>query len=149
MKTTQKQAFHILYPDMVGNPNHPGSDLAECRVCRMTYVSSVPDDVKLHAEEHARLANGTLPKVAREMLKAQGWALAHGTPVQMSFEPEDGKLGVVYGWWTRARYQGAPVEDFDEYMAKHFRLVDSIVAGTDDSNTPERRATKRWERFAG
>lgn len=49
----------------------------------------------------------------------------------------------------RARYQGASAEDFDEYMALHFRLVDSIVAGTDGNDTPERRATKRWERFAG
>ncbi|QYY33568.1 hypothetical protein K2O51_31555 (plasmid) [Cupriavidus pinatubonensis] len=150
MAKKQTQAFHSLYPDMVGNPNgNADSDLAVCRVCRMTYVSSVPEDVKTHAEEHARLAQGSIPKVAREMLKAHGWALAHGTEIQMNFNPDDGKLGVVYGWWMRARYQGASPDDFDEYMALHFRLVDSIVAGTDGNDTPERRATRRWERFAG
>lgn len=148
------QGFHTAYPDMVPNPNgHSGSDLATCRVCHMSFVMSEAADVRAHAAEHAALTQGGMPLKVRELLKAVGWNLAHRDrplgPVQDDYTAEDGKLAVVYGWWMRAALRGVPASDFDAYMAEHLRLVDSIVAGTDGNDTPQRRATKRWEQYAG
>ncbi|MCY0853094.1 hypothetical protein OMK73_04010 [Cupriavidus sp. D39] len=128
------------------------SDLVECRVCRMNFVTSVPEDVRAHRAEHNELAKGGLPKVVREMLKGFGWAVAHndgGLQRLRDYEPEDGKLSVAYGWWSRAVLAGVAITEFDDYMAAHLRLIDSIVDNTDAPGTPQRRAVERWEGYAG
>nr|WP_280971297.1 hypothetical protein [Cupriavidus gilardii]WDE72557.1 hypothetical protein [Cupriavidus gilardii] len=146
------QGFHTAYPDMVANPyGHTDSDLVTCRVCQMMFVMTDAKDVRSHDAEHAVLAQGGAPIVVREMLKTVGWNLAHQDRRLdlVRYTADDGKLAIVYGWWMRALYRGVPHTDFDAYMAEHLRLVDSIVAGTDGDLTPQRRATKRWERYAG
>ncbi|MBO4120629.1 hypothetical protein J5T34_07735 [Cupriavidus gilardii] len=146
------QGFHTAYPDMVSNPNgHPHSDLVACRVCGMWIAMSEPKDIRAHDAEHEALSHGGAPLVVREILKTVGWNLAHqDRPLDLvRYTSDDGKLAVVYGWWMRALYRGVPHTDFDAYMAEHLRLVDSMVAGTDGDLTPQRLATKRWERYAG
>ncbi len=146
------QGFHTAYPDMVANPyGHPDSDLVTCRVCGMSFVMSDAKDVRAHDAEHSDLSQGGAPMIVREMLKTVGWSLAHqDRPLDLGrYTADHGKLAIVYSWWMRALYRGVPRTDFDAYMAEHLRLVDSIAAGTDGNLTPQRRATKRWERYAG
>ncbi|AMR78558.1 hypothetical protein [Cupriavidus nantongensis] len=146
------QGFHTAHSDMVTNPNgRADSHLVTCRVCRMSFVTSEAKDVRSHEAEHAALAQGSMPMVARELLKTVGWNLAYqDRPLDLArYTAEDGKLAIVYGWWMRALYRGVSPSEFDAYMAEHLRLVDSIVAGTDNELSPERCATKRWEKYAG
>jgi len=116
----------------------------------MTYAEEFPEDRKLHAAAHKKLAKGILPKHIREFMKQAGYAVAHndgGLDRMKGTDAELGKLAVAFSWWHRALDYGASTKDFDAYMKAHLQFADSLVTGTGEQEA--RRAIKKWEQYAG
>lgn len=125
--------------------------MATCNICGLTYAEDDADDRKVHAERHKELAKGVLPYKVREFMKAFGFAVAHNDGglqrLQDNYDPELGKLVVVFSWWSRALSQGVPKKDFDAYMKAHLQFAESLVSKVGEQEA--RVAIKKWERFAG
>lgn len=125
--------------------------MTTCRICGMTYIPSEPEDKKLHAEEHKKLASGIQPLKVREFSKTFGWAIAHnGDRLEVlkdKYDPDMGKLVVAYSWWSRALANGVSVKDFDAYMDAHLAFADSLVSG--EGGAEAQSSIRKWERYSG
>lgn len=122
-----------------------------CRICGMLYSPSEPADVSYHKEIHDLYAGGVQPQKVRDFSKTFGWAVAHNDGglerARNDFDPELGKLVVVFSWWSRALYNGVPQRDFNRFMEAHLAFADALVSGVNE--TAARAGIQKWERFAG
>lgn len=83
----------------------------------MNFVTGSPDDSEQHREMHAEILRGGLPLEIRELLKSAGYATLGGQALgSHKFETEAGKLAVVFGWWTRARANGIPDSELNDFL---------------------------------
>ncbi len=122
-----------------------------CRICGLLYVPSLEEDRKTHAARHKKLARGSQPQMVRDFSKAFGWAVAFNDGgldrLKTDYDPELGKLVVVYSWWSRALANGVPEKDFDLYMNAHLTFADSLVSSVGEAEA--RTGIKKWEQYAG
>ncbi|MDE8755401.1 hypothetical protein PZA22_13010 [Pectobacterium polaris] len=125
--------------------------MTTCRICGLTYDPSYPYDVKIHIDKHKKLVKGIQPRMVREFSKYFGWAIAYNDGgierIENDFDPELGKLVVVFSWWSRALENGVSQKDFDAYMDAHLKFADSLVSGNGVAEA--RIAIKKWEIYAG
>ena len=128
-------------------------DSFRCRICELHFVPAEPNSLKMHKENHKKLAQGGLPPGVREFLNTFGWAVTrNGGGIDRLKEAQNGevgKLAVAYSRWTRARMNGIDDSEFDEYMSAHLHLIDSMVEGDAGKIDHAFDQIKRWERFAG
>ncbi len=122
-----------------------------CRICGLLYVPSLEEDRKTHAARHKQLARGAQPQMVRDFSKSFGWAVAFNDGglerLKADYDPELGKLVVVFSWWSRALANGVPEKDFDAYMNAHLTFADSLVIGLGEAEA--RAGIKRWGQYAG
>jgi hypothetical protein len=129
------------------------SNTGKCRVCGLHFVPSSPDDEALHKKTHRELSHGGMPQEVRDFSKAFGWAVAHNNGgldrLKDHYDPELGKLVVSFVYWSRARSNGAPEIDFDDFMAAHLRFADALTAEDPREVEAASAAIRPWEKFAG
>ena len=125
-------------------------ELQRCRLCGLNFVTGSPEDSDQHREMHAEILRGGLPLQIREMLKSAGYVTLGGRALGCNkFETEDGKLAVVFGWWTRARANGIPGSELNDFFAAHLSFLDGRE-NQDEAEIEEASKTmKRWEKYAG
>jgi hypothetical protein len=121
-----------------------------CRICGLSFVTGIPDDSEQHREMHAEILRGGLPLQIREMLKSAGYATIAGQSLGFNkFEIEEGKQAVVFGWWTRARANGIPDSELNDFFAAHLSLLDGKQNQDEVEIEEASKKMKRWEKFAG
>jgi hypothetical protein len=121
-----------------------------CRICGLNFVTGIPDDSEQHREAHAEILRGGLPLKMRELLKPAGYATLGGQALGMiKFEPEEGKRAVVFGWWTRARSNGIPDSELNDFFAAHMTLLDGMQTQDEEEIEEAHKRMKRWEKYAG
>ncbi len=86
----------------------------------------------------------------RELLKSAGYATLGGQSLGMrKFESEDGKRAVVFGWWTRARSNGIPDSELNDFFAAHMSLLDGMQTQNEEEIEEAHKRMKQWEKYAG
>ena len=127
----------------------PGEE-QRCRICGLNFVTGSPGDSEEHREMHAEILRGGLPLKIGELLKSAGYATLAGQALGSGqFDSEDGKLAVVFGWWTRARANGIPDAELNGFFAAHLSLLDGREIQDKGEIEEARARMKRWEEYAG
>jgi len=122
----------------------------KCRICGLNYLTGSPDDSVQHREAHQQILRGGLPLGVRELLKSAGYELIAGNTVgQQQANGELGKLAVVFGWWTRARANGIPDSELNDFFAAHLALLDARQDDDENEIEDAHKTMKRWEKYAG
>ena len=117
---------------------------------RIEFVTGNPDDSEQHREMHAEILRGGLPLEIRELLKSAGYATLAGQALGcQTFETEAGKLAVVFGWWTRAKSNGIPDSELNDFFAAHLSFLDGRETQNEEEIEEARVKMKRWEKYAG
>ena len=113
-------------------------------------MTGSPDDSDQHREMHAEILRGGLPLEIRELLKAAGYATLAGQALgHNQFASEAGKRAVVFGWWSRARANGIPDSELNDFFAAHLSLLDGRESQDIKEIEEARARMKRWEDYAG
>lgn len=121
-----------------------------CRICGLNFVTGSPDDSEQHRETHAEILRGGLPLNMRELLKSAGYATMAGQSLGINkFEVEEGKRAVVFGWWTRARSNGIPDSELNDFFAAHMSLLDGKMAQDEEEIEEASKKMQRWGKYAG
>jgi len=121
-----------------------------CRICGLNFVTGIPDDSEQHREAHAEILRGGLPLKMRELLKSAGYATLAGQALgAIKFDIEEGKQAVVYGWWTRARSNGIPDSELNDFFAAHLSLLDGRQNQDEAEIEEASKRMQRWEKYAG
>ena len=121
-----------------------------CRICGLNFLTGSPDDSEEHRQMHTEILRGGLPIKIRELLKSAGYATLGGQSLGIhSFGSEDGKLAVVFGWWSRARANGIADSELNDFFAAHLSFLDGRENQDEEEIEEARKTMKRWENYAG
>ena len=121
-----------------------------CRICGLNFITGSPDDSQQHRDMHAEILRGGLPLRIRELIKSAGYATLAGQPLGMhTFDSEEGKLAGVFGWWTRARANGIPDSELNDFFAAHLSFLDGRESQDEEEIEEASTTMKRWGKYAG
>ena len=130
----------------------------QCRICGYEFVAGLAEDEERHKQRHEQLKKGALPVDVREFMKDFGWAIAFNdgrVDEEGRFCPnrrwnsETGKRVVAFALWARARDNGIPESEFEEYMTAQLLHIDALASNDEIAIEFAELGVKSWDEYGG